>query len=82
VTRTTCILAFTRATPFAAFAQQDQRVGEKLGTVSFDTSCTRGVKAGFNREIALLHSFEVLTARILKCPATTNRLLSNNLCVC
>ncbi len=30
---------------------------ERLGTVSFETSCTPGVSAVFNRGVALLHSF-------------------------
>lgn len=31
---------------------------DKLGTVSFSTSCRRSVKEAFNRGVALLHSFE------------------------
>src|SRR6185436_6217139 len=32
--------------------------GEKLGTVSFATSCTADAQPLFNRAVALLHSFE------------------------
>jgi hypothetical protein len=32
--------------------------GEKLGTVSFPTSCAAGVQPAFERGLALLHSFE------------------------
>jgi tetratricopeptide (TPR) repeat protein len=32
-------------------------VGARLGTVSFETSCRPQVQAGFNRAVALLHSF-------------------------
>src|SRR4029453_11079149 len=31
---------------------------EKLGTVTFETSCTAPAQAQFNRAVALLHSFE------------------------
>ena len=31
---------------------------EKLGTVSFETSCAPTVRGEFNRAVALLHSFE------------------------
>ena len=41
----------------AAFAQHDHAVPEKLGTVSFPNSCSAKVQSGFNRAVALLHSF-------------------------
>ena len=48
------------ATP--AFAQHEHQEGraaaEKLGTVTFETSCSPAVRDGFNRAVALLHSFE------------------------
>jgi tetratricopeptide (TPR) repeat protein len=54
------------ATVFAgasfAQAQHEQHAGaqsgEKLGTVSFETSCSPTVSADVNRAVALLHSFE------------------------
>lgn len=36
---------------------------ERLGTVSFENSCKRSVKADFNRAVALLHSFWLDEAR-------------------
>jgi hypothetical protein len=58
------------STVFAAlsFAQEqhDQHAGgqpgERLGTVSFETSCAPTVSADVNRAVALLHSFEFRTA--------------------
>jgi hypothetical protein len=45
-------------TPFpAAWAQHEHLVPEKLGTVSFPTSCSAQVQSSFNRAVALLHSF-------------------------
>jgi tetratricopeptide (TPR) repeat protein len=45
-----------------AFAQHEHPASattpEKLGTVAFETSCAPGVRADFNRAVALLHSFE------------------------
>ncbi len=38
-------------------------VPEKLGTVSFETSCKPEVSADFNRGVALLHSFWITAAR-------------------
>ena len=40
----------------------DAQSGEKLGTVSFETSCSPTVSADVNRAVALLHSFEFRTA--------------------
>src|ERR1700722_20739274 len=48
------------------FAQNEPHhhhdVGEKLGTVSFQTSCAPAVQAQFERGMALLYSFEYETA--------------------
>src|ERR1051326_1258445 len=41
----------------AASAQHEHLVPEKLGTVSFPTTCAKQVQASFNRAVALLHSF-------------------------
>lgn len=38
-------------------------VPEKLGTVAFETSCKRAVRADFDRGVALLHSFWIPIAR-------------------
>jgi tetratricopeptide (TPR) repeat protein len=35
---------------------------EKLGTVTFETSCSTAVRGDFNRAVALLHSFEFRSA--------------------
>ena len=40
-----------------ALAQHDHPAPEKLGTVDFPISCTSAAQAGFNRGVALLHSF-------------------------
>src|SRR5438445_3041520 len=43
------------------FAQSEAHrhdVGEKLGSVSFSTSCVQATHAQFERGVALLHSFE------------------------
>jgi tetratricopeptide (TPR) repeat protein len=37
--------------------QHEEAVPERLGRVSFDTFCQEGTAAGFNRAVALLHSF-------------------------
>jgi hypothetical protein len=43
----------------AAFAQDHHHASpETLGTVSFRTSCVPAVQPGFNRAVALLHSFQ------------------------
>ena len=41
----------------ATFGQHEHAAPEKLGTVSFPNSCSPQVQAGFNRAVALLHSF-------------------------
>src|SRR5437868_12394731 len=38
--------------------QHPSAVGEKLGTVHFDNSCSAAAKPQFDRAVALLHSFE------------------------
>lgn len=58
-----CGLALTvvLACPVLAFAQHEQHGAagaEKLGTVTFETSCKAETRADFNRAVALLHSFE------------------------
>ncbi|MSO49218.1 MAG: hypothetical protein EXQ49_04850 [Acidobacteria bacterium] len=55
--RVSILLAF--ALTAAPFAQQHLHpVGERLGTVDFETSCAAAAKAPFNHAMALLHSFE------------------------
>jgi hypothetical protein len=50
-------LAFHPST--AGLAQTDHRTSaEKLGSVSFTTSCSAVVQAPFNRAVALMHSFQ------------------------
>lgn len=46
--------------PAAAVAQHEHPVlvGDKLGTVHFETSCAVSTRVDFDRAIALLHSFE------------------------
>jgi len=47
--------------PLSLSAQEPQHhhdVDEKLGTVSFATSCAPAVQSQFERGVALLHSFE------------------------
>lgn len=48
------------AAPWTAAAQHDQHaaLGDKLGTVHFETSCAASTRADFDRAVALLHSFE------------------------
>lgn len=41
----------------AVYGQHEHPAPEKLGTVSFPISCSPQVQAGFNRAVALLHSF-------------------------
>ena len=53
------ILVFALSSP--CFAQNEAHrhdVGEKLGSVSFPTSCVQATHAQFERGVALLHSFE------------------------
>src|SRR5688572_7610568 len=55
----TILLALVAAAPAAAQMQHDHgdHVHERLGTVSFRTSCKPDVQADFQRGVALLHSF-------------------------
>jgi hypothetical protein len=48
------------AAPWTAAAQHDRHaaLGDKLGTVHFETSCAASTRADFDRAVALLHSFE------------------------
>jgi hypothetical protein len=51
------ILAFLLSALSAGQENHDHPAPEKLGTVSFPTSCQPGVQQEFNRAVALLHSF-------------------------
>jgi len=51
------ILAFLLPALSAAQENHDHPPPEKLGTVSFPTSCQPGVQHEFDRAVALLHSF-------------------------
>jgi tetratricopeptide (TPR) repeat protein len=54
-------LAFHPST--AGFAQADHlTTPEKLGSVSFSTSCSAVVQSPFNRAVALMHSFQFASA--------------------
>ena len=55
--RRVLILAFLLPTLSAAQEKHDHPAPEKLGTVSFPTSCQSGVQPQFERAVALLHSF-------------------------
>src|SRR5260370_42094136 len=47
----------------AGFAQADHHsTPEKLGSVSFSTSCSAVVQLPFNRAVALMHSFQFASA--------------------
>ena len=46
----------------SATAQHEHSEGVKVGTVSFETSCKPETRAGFNRSVALMHSFEFSSA--------------------
>src|SRR6187551_3315506 len=46
------------AAPWPAAAQHDHAVGDRLGTVHFETSCAAATRVEFDRAVALLHSFE------------------------
>jgi microsomal dipeptidase-like Zn-dependent dipeptidase len=46
----------------AAGQHEHGGTGEALGTVRFDTSCASAGRDGFNRAVALLHSFEFRSA--------------------
>ena len=59
--RTLCAAGLiTAALASGAFAQQQE---EKLGTVSFPTSCDPKVQAEFERGVAMIHSYWFLVAR-------------------
>ncbi len=51
------VLATTLGISMGAAAQHEHRAGA-LGTVHFETTCKPEVKDGFDRAVALLHSFE------------------------
>ena len=51
------ILAFFFPTSLTAQEEHNHPAPEKLGTVSFPTSCKPGTQQEFNRAVALLHSF-------------------------
>jgi hypothetical protein len=51
-------LVLVIAAPAAALAQHDHAGAEKLGTVSFSTTCESATRPEFSRAMALLHSFE------------------------
>lgn len=53
------------ATSFATAASAQEHIhpsGERLGTVHFQTSCSRAAQPVFNRAVAWLHSFEFASA--------------------
>src|SRR3954467_7040712 len=59
--RTLCAAGLvTTALTTGAFAQQQE---EKLGTLSFPTSCDPKVQADFERGVAMIHSYWFLVAR-------------------
>ena len=51
------LLMFVLPMWVGAQEMHDHAAPEKLGTVSFPTSCAAGVESEFNRGVALLHSF-------------------------
>ena len=51
------ILAFLAPTFLLAQEEHNHPVPERLGTVSFPTSCKPETQQEFNRAVALLHSF-------------------------
>ena len=52
------VLTLVLAAPVIAVAQHNHAAAEKLGTVSFTTTCQSATRADFSRAMALLHSFE------------------------
>jgi tetratricopeptide (TPR) repeat protein len=62
---TLSVALIAAATPAARQtpAQHEHAAPEKLGRVHFATSCSPEVGAGFDRAVALLHSFSFSTAR-------------------
>jgi tetratricopeptide (TPR) repeat protein len=67
------LLVLTAATPSFAQHEHGAGSGDKLGTVAFETSCAPAVRDGFNRAVALLHSFEYGPAT-----ATFNKVLERD----
>jgi hypothetical protein len=61
LTRAVFILLLLALGP-GALAQHQHEAPEKLGTVSFPVSCSAQVQSGFNRAVALLHSFTYASA--------------------
>jgi len=53
----------TAALTVGAFGQQGQQPEEKLGAVSFPTSCDPKVQAEFERGVAMIHSYWFLVAK-------------------
>src|SRR5712692_8325930 len=51
-------LVFLASTAIAQTHQHAPAPGEKLGTVRFATSCNAAAQPGFDRAVALLHSFQ------------------------
>jgi hypothetical protein len=60
--RLAIVLALLLPVLLAGQEQHNHPAPEKLGTVSFPTSCRPEVQEGFNRAVALLHSFAYLDA--------------------
>ena len=60
--RGVALWAILLAAASAAQEHQHGSAAEKLGTVSFATSCSAPAQAQFNRSVALLHSFQFLPA--------------------
>ena len=52
-----CVLIFIPAVGVAQEMHHHHDPSEQLGKVSFPTSCAPAVQSGFERGIALLHSF-------------------------
>jgi tetratricopeptide (TPR) repeat protein len=59
----TALLLLAGSLVVSASQQHEHQPPEKLGQVQFETSCSPGVAAPFNRAVALLHSFSFSTAR-------------------
>ena len=56
------VLAFVLPALSAAQEKHNHPAPEKLGTVSFPTSCKPEIQQEFNRAVALLHSFAYKSA--------------------
>src|SRR5262245_15393163 len=63
ITTRRLLLAAAMSTALAAGAAAQQQGDEKLGKVSFPTSCDPKVQAEFERGVAMLHSYWFLIAR-------------------